>query len=102
MPRRKSYTEVKRNNFQRPAHVEGMGDRVFRGFQCLNRECTNFLFVRDDDVGPDFSITCEKCGYTHAAGESLKIYDYELIRDGAAIILHHLQCAEAARAVRPA
>jgi hypothetical protein len=85
MARRKSYTEVKRKNFQNPAHVTGMGDRVFRGFQCLNKICTNFIFVREDGLGPDFSVECAACGYKHEAGESIKIYDYDLIRDGVKI-----------------
>ena len=51
MARRQSYTRVVRSNFQNPDHVKGMGDRVFRGFQCLNKDCTNFIFVREDGLG---------------------------------------------------
>ena len=82
MARRKSYTKVTRKNFQNPAHVAGMGDRVFRGFQCLNKDCTHFIFVREDSLGLDFSVVCDSCDYEHAAGESIKIYDYDLIKDG--------------------
>lgn len=85
MARRQSYTAVKRKNFQNPTHVLGMGDRVFRGFQCLNKDCTQFIFLREDTLGADFSVVCESCGYKHAAGDSIKIYDYELLRDGARI-----------------
>ncbi len=94
MARRQSYTKVVRSNFQNPDHVKGMGDRVFRGFQCLSKYCTNHIFVREDEIGPDFSIVCEKCGFTHAAGETFSLYDYELLRDdikveeGAFQILH--------------
>lgn len=103
MARRASYTEVKRKNFHNPAHVSGMGDRVFRGFQCLNKECTNFIFVREDELTADFSIKCEKCGYEHAAGESFRIYDYDLLREGTKVeegpfeILHDDYLKEAQR-----
>jgi hypothetical protein len=61
-----------------------MGDRAFRGFQCLNKSCTNFLFVDTDSVLTDFEITCDKCGFCHKAGEVTALYSYELLdeRDG--------------------
>jgi hypothetical protein len=87
MARRKAYTRIRRTNFVSPAHVAGMGDRLFRGFQCLNKDCTNFIFVPDDEVGLDFDIKCTACGFAHKAAESTKLYDYELIdeRDGKTI-----------------
>ena len=33
MPRRKPYTKVAKTNQIRAAHVRGMGDVVFKGFQ---------------------------------------------------------------------
>ncbi len=103
MSRRPRYTTVKRRNFATPDHVKGMGDRVFRGFQCLNKDCTNFIFAREQDLGGDFSVDCEMCGYVHATGESIKIYDYDLFRDGEKIeegpfdILHDDYVSEAER-----
>jgi hypothetical protein len=80
MPRRESYIKVKRENFLSAPHVTGMGDRVFRGFQCLNKNCTNWILVREDQFGDwsDVEIVCEKCQYRHAAGESAILYDYTL------------------------
>lgn len=81
MARRKSYTEVKRTNFVRPEHVK---DKAFRGFQCLNINCTEFIVVEGEELDPDFWIECPSCGYVHQAGEVVNVYDYELIdkRDG--------------------
>lgn len=81
MARRQSYTQVKRRNFENPPHATGMGDRVFRGFQCLNKTCTNFIFVLESEIDDDFSVDCSACGYKHSAGETIKIYDYDLLRD---------------------
>lgn len=103
MARRQSYTRVVRSNFQNPDHVKGMGDRVVRGFQCLNKDCTNFIFVREDALDADFSITCAACGFVHAAGETVSLYDYELFRDdqkiedGAFQILHDDHIKDARR-----
>jgi hypothetical protein len=105
MARRKAYTKIKRISFVRPGHVAGMGDQLFRGFQCLNPQCTNFLFAPDDDVGPDFSIECEACGFIHKAAEATKVYDYELLdeRDGKIVesgpfeVLHDDYVSEAQR-----
>jgi hypothetical protein len=105
MARRAAYTKIKRNNFVQPDHVAGMGDRLFRGFQCLNKDCTNFLFVADEEIADDFSITCSVCTFTHTAGESVKLYDYELVdeRDNTVVekgefeVLHDDYLAEAHR-----
>lgn len=105
MARRAAYTKIKRKNFAQPVHVAGMGDKVFRGFQCLSKDCTNFIFVSDEDIGPDFSLSCPACKFTHAAGEVVTLYDYELVdeRDesivetGAFEILHDDYLAEADR-----
>ena len=79
MARRPSYTTVKRSNFSQPAHVKGQGDRVYRSFQCLNKDCRNFLFVENSEITPDFQFECDACGYLFMAGESENIYDYELV-----------------------
>lgn len=103
MARRQAYTKIKKSNFTRPEHVTGMGDRLFRGFQCLNVECTNFLFVPEEAIGLDFAIECPACRFVHKAAETTKVYDYELVdeRDGQTIesgpfeILHDDYIAEA-------
>lgn len=78
MSRRKPYSKVTKTNQVRANHVKGMGDVVFKGFQCLNPECTNFIFVREDEIGENFSIVCPACGYAHEAGGETKFYDYSM------------------------
>ena len=81
MARRAAYTKIERKNFENPAHVKGMGDKAFRGFQCLNKECTNFIFCPEDELSPDFSdfsVECSECGFVHTAGETTTLYDYKL------------------------
>lgn len=104
MARRAGYTKVDKSGLNRPAHVEGMGDVVFRGFQCLNPECENFIFVREDVVGSDFAIKCESCGFVHETGEVSVVFEYELkntadnsvIESGDFEIIHDEYVAEAA------
>jgi hypothetical protein len=56
MPRRKPYTKVVKTNQIRAEHVRGMGDIVFKGLQCLNSECQEFIFIRKDEIGDDFEL----------------------------------------------
>ena len=87
MPRRKPYTKVLKNNQQRASHVAGMGDVAFKGFQCLNAECQEFIFVRRDETLEEFEISCPKCHYLMKSGEESKFFDYDLmdLRNGEAI-----------------
>ncbi len=87
MARRAAYTKVEKLNFARPKHVEGQGDVLYRGFQCLNIDCTHFLFVKDDVITGDFSIECPICRFKHVAGETTLIFDYDLLdkRDNSTI-----------------
>lgn len=78
MPRRKAYSKLTKFNQIRADHVNGMSDVVFRGFQCLNPECTNYIFVREDEINEDFSIVCPSCGYVHESGGETKFYDYSM------------------------
>lgn len=78
MTRRSPYSRLTKTNQIRVAHVNGMGDVVFSGFQCLNPICTEYIFIRTDDIGQDFSIKCPKCGYMHESGGSTKFYDYSM------------------------
>ena len=73
-----------------------MGDVVFRGFQCLRGDCTEFITVREDEIGPDFEIICPACAFVHEAGGATKFFDYRLIQhqeesvieQGEFVILH--------------
>lgn len=76
MPRRKPYTRVVKRNQLRADHVRGMGDVVFKGFQCLNSECREFIFVRKDEIGMDFEITCPSCGLVLRSDGESKFYEY--------------------------
>ena len=82
-----------------------MGDVVFKGFQCLNTECQEFIVVREDDIGPDFSIVCPACSFVHAAGGQTRLFGYRLvnkqdhavIEEGEFRILHDDYVREAQR-----
>ena len=80
MPRRKPYTKVHKTGQVRPDHVKGMGDVVFRAFQCLNGDCQEFLIIRDDEIDDNFEITCHTCAFIHRAGDDTKLFDYALVR----------------------
>ncbi len=79
MPRRKPYTRFKKREQIREDHVKGMGDVVFRGFQCLNSKCTHFIFIREDEIDDDFEIECPICGFQLRSGDETKFYEYDLI-----------------------
>lgn len=85
--RRTPYTKVQKTNQVRADHVKGMGDVVFKGFQCLNSECREFIFVRKDDLIGGLDIVCPHCGSVLRFGDSTKFYDYAVIdqRDGSTI-----------------
>jgi len=103
MARRKAYTEVIRNNKTKAAHVNGMSDTAFKGFQCLNSECTNMLFVKTDDIPEEFDIECPVCHFNFKSGEETKFFDYQLknkpeghlIESGEFSILHDDYISEA-------
>lgn len=78
VPRRAPYTKVDKADQVRAAHVRGMGDVAFRGFNCLNADCTHWLVVRDDEIGDAFEITCPECGFVHRTGDEVKFFGYEV------------------------
>lgn len=89
----------------RASHVRGMGDVAFRGFNCLNAECTNWIMIRDDEIGDVFEIDCPVCGFVHRSGEEVCFYTFtlrdirsnEVIEEGEFAILIDDYLAEAAR-----
>ena len=103
MPRRSPYTQVLKETQIREEHVKGMGDVLFRGFQCLNPKCKEFLFVRTDEIVDAFDIECPECGYRMKSGEETKFYDYKLyhkkekkiLEEGEFSILHDDYITEA-------
>lgn len=96
MPRRKTYTKVVKTNQIRADQVRGMGDIVFKGFQCLNSECLEFIFIRKNEIGDDFEITCPRCERVMLSGDETQFYEYTLedqrnnsiIEEGKFTILH--------------
>ena len=103
MPRRKTYTKVVKTDQIRAEHVRGMGDVVFKGFQCLNSECMEFIFVRKDEIGDDFEIACPSCEIVMLSGDETRFYGYKLedqrdnsiIEEGTFAILHDTYVEEA-------
>ncbi len=78
MTRRKPYTRVNKKGQVRAGHVKGMGDVAFKGFQCLNSECQEFIFVRMDELGEEFELECPECGFDFKSGEETQFYEYEI------------------------
>ena len=103
MTRRAPYTRVERKNQVRASHVIGKGDVVYKGFQCLNYECTQFIFVERERLIGDFEISCPICGFIMRSGGETKFFDYELVNqqdnstveEGEFRILHEDYIAEA-------
>lgn len=103
MARRKTYTKVIKENQIREKHVQGKGDTLYRGFQCLNPKCKTFLFAKNDDITEDFTIQCTDCKYEMFAGGETKFYDYKLyhevekkvIEEGIFSVLHDEYLEEA-------
>ena len=96
MVRRKAYTELEKDGQLRPARVKGMGDVLFKGFQCLAPDCVEFIFVRTDEIDADYRIPCPACGHELASGGETKFFDYRLrrtdtgrvIENGEFVVLH--------------
>ena len=96
MARRTPYTRVEKEGQSRPPHVRGQGDVVYKGFQCLNGDCKEFIVIREDEIGPDFKITCQTCGFLHGAGQETRFFKYRLvhrsddrvIEEGDFVVLH--------------
>jgi len=96
MARRTPYTKVLKENQIREDHVKGMGDVLFKGFQCLRSTCKSFMFIRKDEIAEDFEFECPDCGFNFKSGSETKFYDFKLqhtvenrvIEEGEFSILH--------------
>ena len=103
MPRRKPYTRVVKTNQIRAEHVRGMGDVVFKGFQCLNSECQEFIFIRKEEIRDDFEFVCPTCQTVIRSGDETQFYEYKLVderdnsttEEGVFAILHDNYIEEA-------
>ena len=78
MARRSPYSNLTKSNQIRSEHVKGMGDIVFKGFNCLNPDCKEFIFVQEDELPENFTISCPTCNYTHKSDGETKFYDYSM------------------------
>lgn len=96
MTRRARYTKVQKLGQQRPEHVKGMGDVLFKHFQCLASTCKTFQTVKLSDIGDPFAITCPTCGFKLETGGQTKFFDYTLYHEtdkkvvevGGFVVLH--------------
>lgn len=103
MVRRSPYTRVLKKSQIREAHVKGMGDVLFKGFQCLNPKCRYFLFVRREELEAEFEFVCPECGFIFRHDLTSKFYDYtlqslqteEAIEEGEFVVLHQDYIKEA-------
>lgn len=103
MARRAGYTEVQKEGQQRPDYVQGMGDVLFKHFQCLSPTCEGFLTVKVSDIGDPFSLICPTCGFEHKTAGETKFFDYKLyhktdkkvIEAGEFVVLHDDYLTEA-------
>lgn len=78
MSRRKRYSEIRKNNRVRTNRAKGKGDVLYRGFECLNPICSQYITVTDEDCQGDFKIVCPRCGYQHVRGGKQKLFDYDI------------------------
>ena len=81
MTRRSPYSKFEKENQQRPDRVQGKGDVLYRGFECLNPDCTNFITVQDNDCHEHFRISCIECDYKHSYDGSQEFFNFSLIVD---------------------
>lgn len=78
MTRRKPYSKVEKQNRVQSKRVKGNGDILFRGFECPNPECEQFIYARDDAFENEFKIACPTCGEATSHDGEQKLYDYSL------------------------
>jgi len=78
MSRRKTYSKLIKENQIRASHVRGKGDTAYLGFQCINPDCTHFLFIEKEQIIDDFEIECPDCGDLIYSGGETTFFDYDL------------------------
>lgn len=78
MVRRTPYSKLNKHNQIKADHVKGKGDVVYRGFNCLQPSCNEFIFVKDQIITNDFSIICPHCKYIHSSSGKSKFFDYSM------------------------
>ena len=79
MARRKTYKQLVKRNQVRAKHVKGNGDVLFKGFQCLNSECTQYIFVRKAEIEAEFKIICPACSFELVSGGETSFFDFDLV-----------------------
>ena len=78
MVRRHPYTKVIKQNQVREEHVKGMGDVLYKVFQCLNSKCRTMILVKKDEISHPFEIICPTCGFLLKSGGITPFFDYKL------------------------
>ena len=82
MARRVPYSKVRKRGQERPKHVRGKGDVVFKVLQCLAPPCQAWIAVHRDEIRPGFHLRCESCLHELSDGESTSLFDYDLEVEG--------------------
>ncbi|NSX05679.1 hypothetical protein [Cupriavidus gilardii] len=77
MARRNQYTKVEKYNRVVAPRAQGKGDRGYRGFQCLNTDCDQFI-IWPEPITENFVIACPKCEHVHEDGGSEKYFDFAI------------------------
>jgi hypothetical protein len=80
MSRRAPYSKVEKVNQERPEHVRGQGDVVYRRMQCFSAACTATIVVPESDYGDGFSFQCDACGHVLEDGGQEEVFDYRLVQ----------------------
>ena len=79
MSRRSPYSKVRKRGQDRPEHVQGKGDVVFKVFQCLARSCESWIVVPVTEIAPGFRVHCPACRHELSDGEATPLYSYDLV-----------------------
>lgn len=79
MGRRKAYSKLSKKNRVNSRYADGKGDKSYRGFQCLNYDCDEFIYILTEDIKEDFEIVCPKCSFNHYFGGETVFFDYQMI-----------------------
>ncbi|MCD8904222.1 hypothetical protein K2V56_01925 [Staphylococcus chromogenes] len=79
MSRRKAYSKLEKKNRVTSKFADGKGDKSFRGFQCLNSNCDEFIYVLNEEIKEDFEIECPQCGFSHYLGGETVFFDYQMV-----------------------
>ncbi len=79
MSRRKTTIRVVKKDQERPTHVRGQGDVLYRGFQCAAPGCTAWLVMEAAELAAPFEFACTTCAHLHRSGDAVELFDYDVV-----------------------